>query len=264
MKPEDVISETIKTIIKAAKIGVSLLELEAIAETSISIMGAESYNKGYHPKWAPSPFPSVVCLGVNDVIAHPIPTSYILKSGDLLSIDVGIKINGLCGDAGITVPIGEISNKDHHLLKYARQALYAGIEQVKAGVDVSEIGKAIQRDVLPRGFIINRVFRGHGISKEMHESPFIPHYEVQNKKWNSTLRKYEETPQIKEVLIAGQIICIEPMITYKDDIGYIGADGWTVRTRDGRKSAFFEHMIRVETDGYTILTTHFNKGVNDQ
>jgi len=260
MKPEEVISETIKTIVKAAKVGVSLIELESMAETSISIMGAESYNKGYHPKWAPTPFPSVICLGVNDVIAHPIPTPYVLKNGDLLHIDIGIRIDGICGDAGMTIPIGEVSNKDKHLLKYARQALYVGIEQIKSGVDVNEIGKAIQHEILTHNFVVNRVFRGHAINKDMHESPFIPHFEVENKKWNPTLRKYEDIPTIKETLTVGQIVCVEPMITYKDDVGYIDRNGWTVRTRDHRKSAFFEHMIRVEQNGYTVLTTHFKKG----
>ncbi len=260
MKPEEVITQTINTLVQAAKVGVSLLELEAMAETSISIMGAESYNKGYHPKWAPIPFPSVICLGVNDVIAHPIPTAYVLKDGDLLHIDIGIKINGLCGDAGMTIPIGKVSNKDRHLLKYARRALYSGLDQIKAGVDIADIGRAIEYEVVSHGFVVNRVFRGHGIGKDMHEAPFIPHYEIEDKKWNPTLRKYEEVPQEKIILEVGQIICLEPMITYKDDVGYIDTDGWTTRTRDHRKSAFFEHMAVVEPEGCTILTKHFRRG----
>ena len=105
MKPEEVISEVLRMVTSQAKVGTSLQELDRIAENAITVMGATSYNKGYQPQWASSPFPATLCLGVNDTIAHGIPDDTILKDGDILSIDCGIKINGICGDAAITIPI---------------------------------------------------------------------------------------------------------------------------------------------------------------
>lgn len=260
MFPQEVVSEVIRAVIRDAKPGVSLLTLEQLADTTMSIMGATSYNKGYHPKWAPTPFPSTLCLGVNDVIAHAIPTDYILKEGDLLHIDCGVRVGDLAGDAGITIPIGEISTKDKHLLKYAKRALYAGIDVIRAGVDIIDIGRAIEYEARSHGFVVNRSMRGHGIGKDMHEEPFIAHFEQDNREWDPKKKRYIETKLKDPVrLVAGQIICLEPMLTYKDDIGYIDKDGWTVRTRDGKKSAFFEAMIEVQDDGANILTTHFTR-----
>lgn len=265
MTPQEVVSQVIKAVIEKAEAGVSLLELDRQAETTLSILGAISYNKGYHPRWASVPFPFSICLGVNDVIAHGVPSDYKLKDGDLLSIDSGIKINGRCGDAAITIPIGEVSNKDKNLLKYAKRALYAGIEVIKAGLPLSEIGEAIETEAMRYGYVVNKTMRGHGIGAEMHESPFIPHFDttqeevIKPTRWQER-NKYKYTKQNLETLFAGQVICLEPMLTYKDDVGFLDKDGWTLRTRDGRKSAFFEHMIEVTQERYNIVTTHFDKG----
>lgn len=251
MKPEDVVSDILKAITEKAKIGINLLDLEKTAETLITLYGATSANKGYHPKWSPSPFPSVICLGVNDVIAHPVPTDYILKDGDLLHIDLGIMVNGMCGDAGLTIPIGMVSNKDRHLLKYSKGALYEGIKVVKAGVKVTEIGVAIERYVVSHGFVVNRLFMGHGIGRTMHEGIQIPHFDILFERPD-----YTNTA----VLVEGDIICIEPMITYKDKFGYKDKDGWTFRTRDKKKSCFFENMVRVTNLGGEVLTSHIIGG----
>ncbi len=264
MTPAETVSEVIRSVVEMAKPGVNLLQLEKRAETTMQILGAESTDKGYHPKWATSPFPSVVCLGVNDVIAHAIPTSYELVSGDLLYIDTGIKIDGSCGDAGLTIPIGEVSNKDERLLRYAKRALYEGIDVIKPGIKVTDIGDAIYWFVRRNHYVVNRVMMGHGIGKEMHEAPQIPHFYIppdgkKIKKGKHEYKDKEGVPRLQE----GQVICLEPMLTYKDPIGKRDGDGWTVRTRDGKKSAFFEHMIRVATGGYEILTNHIKREVKD-
>ena len=247
MTPADCVSDILKAITEKAKVGVNLLDLEKSAETLITLYGAQSANKGYQPKWATSPYPSVICLGVNDVIAHSPPYDYVLKDGDLLHIDLGIIINGMCGDAGLTVPIGEVSNKDRHLLKYSKGALYEGIKVVKAGIKVTEIGIAIERYAISHGFVVNKVFQGHGIGRTMHAGIQIPHFDI-----------LIDKPDLDNipVLVEGDVICLEPTLTYKDKFGYRDKDGWTHRTRDGRKSAFFENMIRVTSLGGEVLTSH--------
>lgn len=260
MTPAETVSEVVRSVVEMAKPGVNLLQLEKRAETTMQVLGAESTDKGYHPKWATAPFPSVICLGVNDVIAHAIPISYELQSGDLLSIDTGIKINGSCGDAGLTIPIGEASNRDERLLRYAKRALYKGIDIIKPGIKITDIGDEIYWFIRKNGYVVNRLMMGHGIGKEMHEQPQIPHHYVpqDEKKTEDDKYEYKDKEGVPR-LYEGQVICLEPMITYKDPIGKRDGDGWTVRTRDGKKSAFFEHMIRVVTGGYEILTNHIKR-----
>jgi len=243
MKPEEIISEVLRMVASQAKVGTSLIELDRIAENAITVMGATPYNKGYYPKWAAAPYPATLCLGVNDTIAHGVPDNTILKDGDILSIDCGIKINGVCGDAALTIPIGKIENRQERLLRYAKRALYAGIEVIKDGVQVNEIGEAIEKYAKQMGYVVNKNLKGHGIGREMHEYPTI--------KMCSTY-PYEES----QILRAGMVICLEPFLTFKDAYGYMLPDGWTIKTRDGRPSAIFEHMVEVTTTGYNILTNH--------
>lgn len=248
MTPHNAVSLILKQIVDKADVGVNLLDLEKTAETMIALLGVKSFNKGYHPKWALKPFPSVVCLGVNDVIAHAIPKDYVLENGDLLHIDCGIIVDNLCGDAGLTIPIGEISNRDERLLRYAKRALYEGIKAVKAGVSIFDVGTAIGAYASKMGFVTNRLMNGHGIGRTMHDGLSIPHWIVP--------KNVQDKIDEQTILNEGQIICLEPMLTYKDMKGYLDEDGWTRRTRDGKHSAFYEHMLRVTQTGCDILTTH--------
>lgn len=264
MSPADCVSEVLRSVVEKAAVGVNLLDLEKRAETTMQLLGAVSADKGYKPEWAPVPFPSSLCLGVNDIISHPIPRDYQLKDGDLLHIDCGVIIDGWCGDAGLTIPIGTVSNQDERLLRYAKRALYEGIRQVKPGIKVTEIGRAIERYAGRMGYVVNKVFYGHGIGKTMHEGLQIPHFDVppQEKKIEVKPGKYRyeyHEPENIPTLVEGDVICIEPMLTYKDPIGMRDNDGWTVRTRDGRKSCFFEHMVRVTNLGHEVLTTHIKE-----
>lgn len=240
MKIWDILSRILKELELTAGEGVNLLQLEKKAEELIAYYKVESANKGYHPEWAARPFPSVLCTGVNTEIAHAYPRDYVLQSGDLLILDMGIKKDGVCADAGLTVPIGEINNQDRWLIKTTKEALYAGIELVKDGAKVADISSAIYYAAVKRGFVTNKQMGGHGIGSEMHQEPTIHNVPSNN----------------VQTLVAGEIICIEPMVTRRVPLGKIDPDGWTVRQTDGRKVAMFEHMILVKEDGYEILTSH--------
>jgi methionyl aminopeptidase len=259
MKPADIITDILNTLREEAKVGVNILELEKIVEQKIIEHKATSATKNYHPSWSNVPFSSVICMGVNDVITHPIPKDYILKDGDLLHMDCTIYKDGRAADAAQTIPIGNISKEDQRLLKTAKAALYIGIEQVKPGIKVSVIGEAIEKFVKENGYVVNRIYTGHGIGKKMHQEPSIPHTAptLEVVKING---KYELTePTDIPVLQVGQTICIEPMLTYTDEFGVKQSDGWTVKTKDKKNSAVFEHMIRVTETGYQILTSHIKK-----
>lgn len=270
MTPQDVVSAVLKSVAEKAKVGANLLDLERSAETTMTLYGVISANKGYQPNGATVPFPSVLCLGVNDTIAHGIPKDYDLKDGDLLTIDCGVMVDGKCGDAGFTIPIGTISNADERLLRYTRRALYEGIKAVKPGIKVTEIGKAIERLVLMNGYVVNRYLHGHGIGEQMHMEPTIPNFEIgteqikeEYKNVNGKVKyryKQKERTNIP-TLYEGQIICIEPHVTYRDFAGIRGSDGWTIKTHDGKKSAMAEHMVKVTSLGYEILTSHIKEEV---
>src|SRR3989304_1424433 len=217
MIPAEVTSEIIKTIIDKAKVGVNLLELEKTAEIAMTLRNVKSANKGYKPSWTKNPFPSVICLGVNDIIAHSPPYNYFLKDGDLLTIDCGIILDNMVGDAFVNF----------------------------------------------RGYVVNRILHGHGIGKQMHEEPLILNFDIGKEeiitidkkgKKKYLYKAWDNIPSFYE----GQIVCIEPYLTYKDQIGKRDSDGWTVRTRDGKKSAMIEAMVKVTSTGCEILTTHFN------
>lgn len=252
MTPQEAVSQILTTVADAAGVGVNLLELEQRASTMMEILNVKSANLGYHPQWATRPFPGVLCLGVNDVIAHAIPKDYTLKDGDVLHVDCGIVISGMCGDAGMTIPIGTVDPKTERLLRYAKRALYEGIRAVKHGVSVCDIGDAIYYYAKTMGYVVNQVMVGHGIGATMHEGIRIPHVAIPD--------KFREG---QPVLQAGQVICLEPMLTYKDYDGMLDEDGWTLRTRDGRTSAFFEHMLQVTETGCDILTTHIKERDDD-
>lgn len=262
MTPAQAISEIVKSVIELATVGTNLLDLEKRAETSIALYGAQSAIKRYQPKWAKIPFPSAVCLSVNDTIGHGIPFNYNLQDGDLLSIDCGIVVGGVAADCGLTIPIGKVSSKDEYLLKVTKEILYKGIEVIKPGVRISEVGKAMQYALGSRDFVISHRMASHQIGTSMHEEPTIPNFDIGmfevvtvddkgRKKYS--YEEFKDVPSFYE----GQIVCIEPHVTYKDYNGYIASDYWSLKTRDGKKSAFAEHMVRVTSMGNEILTSHF-------
>ena len=247
-----VASSIITLVAEQAKPGVTLNHLEMVGAKLFKQMKARPYNYKYKPNWASTPYPAVMCLSVNNTIAHGIPSEYPLQEGDVLNIDTGVKFNGVCGDCAMTIPIGKISTEDERLLEKARKACYIGIQQVKAGARVVEISKAIHSYAKAVGYVTNTIFSGHDIAEEMHGTGLvIPNFYSTDKKY---LMHFGG-----KTLKAGQVICIEPMLTKKDPQGRPVGDGWGLVTRDGSNSAMFEHMVLVKDDGYEVLTDHFDR-----
>src|SRR5258708_3025382 len=242
----EVLNELLHELIDQAKSGVNLLALEATAQGLLLIMGATSANKGYMPQGAKTPFPSNLCLSVNDQIGHTPARDYILKDGDLLTIDCGLNVDNLAADAGLTIPIGTVSSRDERLLSYTRRALKMGITSIKPGVKITEVGRVIENFVNRMGFVIVKRMAGHGIGARMHEEPTIPMFDI--------IYRDTEIP----VFYEGQTVCIEPHLTYKDEYGILDSDGWTIRTQDGRKSAMAEAMVKIRSGGIEILADPSN------
>lgn len=243
-----IVSEVLKKMQIQAQPGVRLSELDRLAEDYIIEQGGRPYNKGYMGKdtWPENgkpvkEFPFTLVVNVNSVIAHGFPSPYQLKPGDIVSFDVGVEKDGLCGDAAFTMGVPPVSNKNVRLLYYAKRTLYEGIKKVKAGANTRDIARAMEIYVINRGFVMNETFASHYIGKEMHGDA-IP---------NFTFPDYPNS-----VLKDGDMICLEPIITYEDRFGQKAGD-WAFVTRDGRNSAMFEHQLLVTKDGCQVLTDHF-------
>jgi methionyl aminopeptidase len=248
MKPWEIVSEVLRLVSSTARVRMATEELDKIAEKKIIELGGTPYNKGYKPEWAKTQFPATLCISINDELCHGIPGKRILLDGDIVSFDVGVKKDGLCGDGSLTIGIGNVSDRDERLLRYGKQTLMEGIKIIKAGIKISEIARVMEQYAGLRGYTINHVFGGHGIGKKMHEEPFISHVTWPEESKMGKAGEY--------ILKEGQMICLEPILTYEDKFGFCSTDGWTWKTRDGKKSCIFEHQILVEKDGYKILTNH--------
>jgi methionyl aminopeptidase len=224
---------------------VSLAMLDEIAERMIKERGGIPYNLGYKPEWASTPYPATICCSVDYEVCHAPPRGRTLKSGQIVKYDLGVRYKSGCGDAALTVAVGEIDNRKVRAMRHGLEALHKGIEVVRAGAKIGEIGEAIERFVGPRGYNIIKEYGGHHIGREIHEAPQIPHY-----------TDYQ-SPGFREVLKEGAIICIEPMITPGNGrVAIAKEDGWTTFVPDGQCVVMFEHMILVLKDSYEILTKH--------
>jgi methionyl aminopeptidase len=230
-----VLAETAKMV----KPGISTFELDQYAYKLITEMGDVPAFLNYRPEGAPKAFPATICISVNNEIVHGIPSKKkILKEGDIVSLDLGLKHRGLFTDHAITVPVGDISKKDKQLLDNTKKALEIGIWAARGGDTVGDIGNAIESFVNHRYGIV-RELAGHGVGKEIHEDPYIPNYGKVHK---------------GQKLIPGMIVAIEPMLNIgKDDI-ISASDGWTIKTADGARSAHFEHTILITEGDAEILT----------
>jgi methionyl aminopeptidase len=230
-----VLAETAKMV----KPGISTFELDQYAYKLITEMGDVPAFLNYRPEGAPKAFPATICISVNNEIVHGIPSKKkILKEGDIVSLDLGLKHRGLFTDHAITVPVGDISKKDKQLLDNTKKALEIGIWAARGGDTVGDIGNAIESFVNHRYGIV-RELAGHGVGKEIHEDPYIPNYGKAHK---------------GQKLIPGMIVAIEPMLNIgKDDI-ISASDGWTIKTADGARSAHFEHTILITEGDAEILT----------
>ena len=234
------VAATLAEVCKAVRPGVTTAQLDRIAEEFIRDHGAEPTFKGF-PNPYGGPFPGSICTSVNEVVVHGVPSAEtVLKDGDIISVDCGTLLNGFNGDSCYTFQVGEVSEPVKRLLATTKEALYKGIETAIAGHRVGDISYAIQTHCEAQGYGIVREFVGHGIGKAMHEDPQVPNY---GRKGNG--------PMIK----SGLCIAIEPMISMGSPKVYMMEDGWTIKTRDGKPSAHFEHTIAVHKGKVEILSS---------
>jgi methionyl aminopeptidase len=213
--------------------GVTTAALDALAERRLTEAGAEPAFKGYHG------YPATICASVNEQVVHGIPSQRPLDKGDIVSIDMGAKLDGYFGDCAVTVPVGAIEEGAARLLEVTEASLYKGIEAVRPGARVSDIGAAVQAYVEAHGFSVVREFVGHGIGTKLHEEPQIPNYGAAGR-----------GPRFAE----GMVLAIEPMVNFGKPAVKVLSDGWTAVTRDGSLSAHFEHTVVVTSTGCRILT----------
>jgi len=213
--------------------GVTTADIDHVAEERVRAAGAEPAFKGYHG------YPATVCVSANEQVVHGIPSKRQLVEGDILSIDMGAKLDGFFGDCAVTVPLGRVSPQAAELLGVTEAALFHGIEAVKPGARVSDIGAAVQQHVESHGFSVVREFVGHGIGAALHEEPQIANY---------------GEPGRGPRMVEGMVFAIEPMVNMGRPAVKVLADGWTAVTRDGSLSAHFEHTVAVTKNGPDVLT----------
>jgi methionyl aminopeptidase len=228
------VSKTLAELAKIIRPGITTLRLDQVAEEFIRDNKALPGFKGYNN------FPNTLCTSVNDEVVHGIPSKYELKDGDIVSIDCGVILEGFYGDSAFTFPVGEISSEKKRLLDYTRESLEAGTEQAISGNRVGDISWAVQDKAESGGYSVVRELVGHGLGKNLHESPEVPNYGRRGR-----------GPKLKE----GLVICIEPMINMGGRSVRQMNDGWTVKTLDGLPSAHFEYAVAVMKNEADILTT---------
>jgi methionyl aminopeptidase len=235
-----IVATTLAAVASAAKAGVRLVELDELASELIMRAGARPSFLGYHPSWAPTPYPGVLCLSVNQAVVHGIPDRRMLADGDLLSIDCGAFIDGYHGDAAVTVAIGPVDAEGDGLMQTTERALAAGIAAARPGGKIGDISHAVESVARAAGYGLPHGLGGHGIGTSMHEDPHVPNTGRAGR--GLGLRE-------------GLVIAIEPMLLEGGrDAGRTLDDGWTVVTADGSRAAHAEHTIAITTDGPVIMT----------
>ncbi len=234
-KPCGVVADVLGSLSRIVKAGMTTKEIEDFADDRIRALGGKSAFKGYRG------YPGSICVSVNEQVVHGIPSGRRIAEGDLVSVDVGVFMNGFYGDAAITLAVGTVSAEDAALMKATEEALYKGIEKAVEGNRLFDISHAIQQHVEKQGFSVVRMFVGHGIGREMHEEPQIPNY---------------GTPGQGPRLRKGMTLAIEPMVNAGTYEVKVLADKWTAVTLDGRKSAHFEHTVCITEDLPRILTKY--------
>ena len=228
-----VVAEMHEATRAAAKPGVTTAELDAVARGVLERRGARSNFLNYRG------FPAVICTSPNDMIVHGIPGSYVLAEGDLLSVDCGAIVEGYHGDAAFTMAVGQVSPEAARLVEVTERSLWAGIDQLRPGRRLHEVGRAVQQVAEEAGFSVVREYVGHAIGTAMHEEPQVPNY------WPGS-----GGPVLKE----GMVFAVEPMVNAGTAATRLLEDGWSVVTADGSLSAHFEHTIAVTDNGPEVLT----------
>jgi methionyl aminopeptidase len=221
--------------------GASTMDLEVAAAKMIADAGARPAFKGYYVPAAGEAYKFVLCTSVNDEIVHGIPNAKrVLKKGDIVSIDTGVKLDGYYGDSAVTVPVGEINETTKKLLRVTQESLEMAIDQIRAGKRLFDVCGAVEQHVRSNGFSIVREYVGHGIGTQLHEEPQVPNY----------VDKKNENPRLKE----GMVLAVEPMVNAGGPEAMVRKDKWTAVTKDGSNSAHFEHCVAVTSNGPWVLT----------
>ncbi len=228
------VGKTLGEVAKWIKPGVTTLKLDQIAEQFIRDNGAIPGFKGY------GGFPSTLCISVNENVVHGFPSNYELRDGDVVSVDCGVVLNGFNGDSAYTFPVGEIEENVLKLLRTTKESLSLGVAKAIPGNRIGDIGSTIQEYCESKGYSVVRELCGHGIGKKLHEDPEVPNY---GRRGSGTLLK------------PGMCICIEPMINLGSKNIVMEKDGWTVRTKDRKPSAHYEHAVAVTAQGADVLST---------
>jgi len=227
------VAQALLKVREAIRPGVRTAELDRIAEETIRRGGGRPAFKGYRG------YPANLCVSVNEEVVHGIPGPRRLEEGDIVSLDLGVLMDGYYGDAAITVPVGEVSEEAKKLIEVTEEALHKGIEKARVGNRLYDISHAIQSWVESFGFSVVRDFVGHGIGRQLHEEPQVPNFGPPN-----------QGPR----LMVGLVLAIEPMVNAGGWQVRVREDGWTVVTADGSLSAHFEHTIAITEDGPDILS----------
>lgn len=231
----DILGRAHAEVAKEIKPGVKTSLLDKIAEDFILSHGAKASFKGYNG------FPSTLCISVNEVVVHGFPGDYVLKEGDIISVDCGVHYQGFHSDSAYTYPVGQVSDDVRKLLDETEKSLYLGIAAATMGNRIGDIGFAIQSHVESHGFSVVRELVGHGVGRNLHESPEVANY-----------GKRGSGVKLKE----GMVLAIEPMVNLGKMFIFQERDGWTIRTKDRKPSAHFEHTVAITSSGPDILTTH--------
>lgn len=228
------VGKTLAAVAREIREGISTLALDKVAEDFIRSHNAVPAFKGYRG------FPGTLCVSVNSQVVHGIPGKYELKSGDVISVDCGVKMNGYYGDSAFTFPVGEVDTETLQLLRVTRESLYRGIEKAVAGGRLGDISEAVQTHAEKHGYGVVRELVGHGVGKHLHEEPEVPNY-----------GRKGSGPK----LVEGLVIAIEPMINMGTKKIKQERDGWTITTADGKPSAHYEHTIAVKNNKADILSS---------
>jgi methionyl aminopeptidase len=228
-----VVADTLALVGEHVRPGVTTAELDAIAEEHILSQGGYPTFKGYRG------YPAATCISPNDMVVHGIPGPYELVDGDVLSVDIGVTLDGFVGDSAFTFAVGELSTEAERLLDACQAALAAGVEQCRPGNRLSDISHAVQQVTESAGFSVVRSLVGHGVGRSMHEDPQIPNY---------------GPPGRGPLLAEGMTFAIEPMINAGGPEIYVHADEWSISSADGSLSAHFEHTVAITPTGPRILT----------
>jgi len=233
------VAEVLARLREAAAVGVNLLDLDALAHDMIRDRGASSCYIDYHPSFGARPFGKVLCTSVNDAVLHGLPHDYVLRDGDLLSVDFAASVDGWVADSAVSVVVGTPRQEDLALVSVTEEALDAGIGAAQVGNRIGDISASIAGVARAAGLSINTDFGGHGVGRAMHGDPHVPN---------------DGRPGRGYPLKPGLVIAIEPWFLATSDVLRMDPDGWTLRSGDGSRGAHSEHTIAVTDDGPVVLT----------